>query len=348
MNVENEKNANTILRCDFWEHPEWAYGDSTHLGVFNMINSLLDNSIHEHMLGKVSNISIMKHLDDSYSVSDDGQSMPLSDAKDVFLKIDSEMAKKKTAALADAVPYPVYTHGKGLFMLNTFSESVVAIVHNDTGNHYVRFTDGSFDFESPLDSEENMHGTFIRFWPNHVFTDTNVPVKELVELAKDLCAVFPRLTVSVGEETTPNQYVDTIIRYPNGVEDYLMEALGTTLHGPIHRKTWNGQVRDGAIDELYDLSVEIVLCETTEPKTICFHNHKPIPGGYWERHSGNIVAEARLYTNKKFAVAINTVSSKASYTTGDKRAVGNTGIVKAVRELLLEAIAEMSLQEGTQ
>jgi len=339
MSNMKENDDMTILKCNFWEHPEWVYGSNDKNGVYNMIKSAICNSLHEHLLDHAHKIEIVKHWDGSFSVIDNGQGLQYADAKKVFLQLDVETGKKE--ALAKVIPYPIYTQGMGLYMLNNFSDWLIVSAHHHTGSYDIQFEDGLLDHESPLYPATKKHGTAIRFKPHDdIFTDTNVSVKELNELAKDLCAVFPRLSVSVSEETTPNQYVATIIRFPNGVRDFLLEALGTTPHGPIQRKTWNGQVRDGGIDDLYDLAIEIVLCESTEPKMFCFHNHKPIPEGYWDRHSGDI-AEARLYSNKKLAVVINTVSSKASYTTGDKLAVWNVGIVKAVRELLFEAIAEM-------
>lgn len=178
--------------------PQMYIGSTDGRGLYNILHSVVDNSIEEVMNGFCSEVTITLHDKTTVTVEDNGRGIPVcktSDASPSFLEqvmtsYDRDRSKRAFHICAGM-------HGLGLYGVNPLCSSLVADVHRD-GTHYrMRFSCGV-----PLDGLEtlgpsNRQGTAVTFTPDpDIFRSQACYLPELLcDYLNELACLNPEVTL---------------------------------------------------------------------------------------------------------------------------------------------------------
>ena len=236
------------------KRPAMYIGDTSARGLHHLVYETVDNSIDEALAGHCSKISVVIHIDNSISVSDDGRGIPVDKFKN---SKDPKLRKKSTLEVVmtilhaggkfdhDAYKVSGGLHGVGVSCVNALSEWCEVEVKRDGYTHFMSFKRGKPD--GPLEKRGRVKstGTRVTFLPDaEIFEETVYNAETLLNRLRELAFLNKGIKISFEDERTDDEAV--VMQYKGGLVEYV-QYLNRNREA-LHRKTIYFEGKKGDVE----------------------------------------------------------------------------------------------------
>ena len=196
----------------------------------HLVQEVVDNSVDEAMAGHADSIEVILFQDGAVQVSDNGRGMPVDlhpeqGIPGVEVILTQLHAGGKFSN--NSYQFSGGLHGVGVSVVNALSAQLEVEVKRNGKIYRMAFADG--DKQSELAESgtvgKNNTGTTVKFWPNGKYFDSNrISVSKLKHNLRAKAVLCPGLKITLTVEATQEE---TVWCYQNGLQDYLLDRIGT-------------------------------------------------------------------------------------------------------------------------
>lgn len=347
--------------------PSVIFGSDGLDGCQHAVFEILSNAIDEARAGYGSLITIIRYLDGSIQVDDQGRGCPV-DWNETEQRYNWELvfcelyAGGKYGRDGD-YKYALGLNGLGSCATQYASEFMDVVVVRDGKRYTLHFEKGENVgglHEEP--APRNAHtGTSIRWKPDReVFMDTDIPAEYFGDTVKRQAVVNAGITFLFRNETEPGSFEEVQFLYEHGLIDYVTELAGEgALTAPVFFQSPERSGRDRADMDDYKVKLSVAFCFSNRVQVIeHYHNSSWLEyGGSPDRavRSGFVSAlDAYLKAQGKYnkgeskiafqdiqdslVLVTNDFSTETSYENQTKKAINNKFVQEAMTDFLKERL----------
>lgn len=347
--------------------PSVIFGSDGLDGCQHAVFEILSNAIDEARAGYGSLITIIRYLDGSIQVDDQGRGCPV-DWNETEQRYNWELvfcelyAGGKYGRDGD-YKYALGLNGLGSCATQYASEFMDVVVVRDGKRYTLHFEKGENVgglHEEP--APRNAHtGTSIRWKPDReVFMDTDIPAEYFADTVKRQAVVNAGITFLFRNETEPGSFEEVQFLYEHGLIDYVTELAGEgALTAPVFFQSPERSGRDRADMDVYKVKLSVAFCFSNRVQVIeHYHNSSWLEyGGSPDRavRSGFVSAlDAYLKAQGKYnkgeskiafqdiqdslVLVTNDFSTETSYENQTKKAINNKFVQEAMTDFLKERL----------
>lgn len=347
--------------------PSVIFGSDGLDGCQHAVFEILSNAIDEARAGYGSLITIIRYLDGSIQVDDQGRGCPV-DWNETEQRYNWELvfcelyAGGKYGRDGD-YKYALGLNGLGSCATQYASEFMDVVVVRDGKRYTLHFEKGENVgglHEEP--APRNAHtGTSIRWKPDReVFMDTDIPAEYFADTVKRQAVVNAGITFLFRNETEPGSFEEVQFLYEHGLIDYVTELAGEgALTAPVFFQSPERSGRDRADMDDYKVKLSVAFCFSNRVQVIeHYHNSSWLEyGGSPDRavRSGFVSAlDAYLKAQGKYnkgeskiafqdiqdslVLVTNDFSTETSYENQTKKAINNKFVQEAMTDFLKERL----------
>lgn len=347
--------------------PSVIFGSDGLDGCQHAVFEILSNAIDEARAGYGSLITIIRYLDGSIQVDDQGRGCPV-DWNETEQRYNWELvfcelyAGGKYGRDGD-YKYALGLNGLGSCATQYASEFMDVVVVRDGKRYTLHFEKGENVgglHEEP--APRNAHtGTSIRWKPDReVFMDTDIPAEYFADTVKRQAVVNAGITFLFRNETEPGSFEEDQFLYEHGLIDYVTELAGEgALTAPVFFQSPERSGRDRADMDDYKVKLSVAFCFSNRVQVIeHYHNSSWLEyGGSPDRavRSGFVSAlDAYLKAQGKYnkgeskiafqdiqdslVLVTNDFSTETSYENQTKKAINNKFVQEAMTDFLKERL----------
>ena len=201
----------------------------------HLAHEVIDNSVDEALAGHCKKIDVILYNDGSLEVIDDGRGMPVDiHPKEKIPGVELILTRLHAGGKfnKDNYQYSGGLHGVGVSVVNALSKNLEVWVRRNGSEMNMSFSGGKKqgDLEDVGSVGKANTGTTIRFWPDPQYFDSpNISASKLRHALKAKAVLCPGLKVTLKIEKTGEKEE---WQYTEGLEEYLIEAIGETKHIP--------------------------------------------------------------------------------------------------------------------
>ena len=201
----------------------------------HLAHEVIDNSVDEALAGHCKKIDVILYNDGSLEVIDDGRGMPVDiHPKEKIPGVELILTRLHAGGKfnKDNYQYSGGLHGVGVSVVNALSKNLEVWVRRNGSEMNMSFSGGKKqgDLEEVGSVGKANTGTTIRFWPDPQYFDSpNISASKLQHALKAKAVLCPGLKVTLKIEKTGEKEE---WQYTEGLEEYLIEAIGETKHIP--------------------------------------------------------------------------------------------------------------------
>ena len=201
----------------------------------HLAHEVIDNSVDEALAGHCKKIDVILYNDGSLEVIDDGRGMPVDiHPKEKIPGVELILTRLHAGGKfnKDNYQYSGGLHGVGVSVVNALSKNLEVWVRRNGSEVNMSFSGGKKqgDLEDVGSVGKANTGTTIRFWPDPQYFDSpNISASKLQHALKAKAVLCPGLKVTLKIEKTGEKEE---WQYTEGLEEYLIEAIGETKHIP--------------------------------------------------------------------------------------------------------------------
>ena len=201
----------------------------------HLAHEVIDNSVDEALAGHCKKIDVILYNDGSLEVIDDGRGMPVDiHPKEKIPGVELILTRLHAGGKfnKDNYQYSGGLHGVGVSVVNALSKNLEVWVRRNGSEMNMSFSGGKKqgDLENVGSVGKANTGTTIRFWPDPQYFDSpNISASKLQHALKAKAVLCPGLKVTLKIEKTGEKEE---WQYTEGLEEYLIEAIGETKHIP--------------------------------------------------------------------------------------------------------------------
>ncbi|MDA0781270.1 MAG: DNA topoisomerase IV subunit B [Rickettsiales bacterium] len=245
--MQQPKNEYTAVDIEVLEglepvrhRPGMYIGGTDEAARHHLVSEVFDNSMDEAVAGFATYIEISMHEDGSITIADNGRGIPVDPHPKYPDKSALEVILTTLHSGGKFSNKVYYTsgglHGVGISVVNALSEKLEVEVKRDEKIYRQTYSKG--DATSKLEvvgqCKPKEHGTKITFYPDDSIFDKGTKFRpyRLYNQAKSKAYLFKGVEIrwncaeSLIDENAKNKApVSEIIRFPNGIADYLVSSI---------------------------------------------------------------------------------------------------------------------------
>ncbi len=352
------------------KRPSVVFGSDGLDGCEQSAFEIISNSVDEAREGYGDTITVTVFADHSLEVDDHGRGVPLGfnegEGRYNWELVYCELyagGKYDNNSAGAAYEYSLGMNGLGACATQYSSEYMDVYSYDGTNLSEIHFRKGEAVSElsvRPLERRERRTGTVTRWRPDlEVFTDIAIP-REYFEIMLEKQAVMNAgLKFILRYENEDGSVDEKEILYPEGIADYIGNAVGDTALTETVRWTLETQGRDREDKPEYKLRVDFAFCiSRTVHMLEYFHNSSWLEhGGVPEkavRSAFTFAVDKRLRALGKYnkgeskiifqdiedclCYVSNGFSTVASFSDQTKKALNNSFIAEAMTAFLKEKL----------
>lgn len=194
----------------------------------HLAQEVIDNSVDEAIAGFANEITVIHYKDGSMSIEDNGRGMPVDIHPEEGVSGVEVILTKLHAGgkfSDNAYSFAGGLHGVGISVVNALSSRVEIAIKRDGKLHKIAFENGNLT--DPLETVGKVGkkntGTFLRFWPNAKYFDSDkFSLSKLIHLLRAKAVLSSGLQVTFIDEVKGDTKVWC---YEDGLRDYLIQSL---------------------------------------------------------------------------------------------------------------------------
>ncbi|MFW6415259.1 MAG: DNA topoisomerase (ATP-hydrolyzing) subunit B [Thermodesulfobacteriota bacterium] len=230
------------------KRPAMYIGSTDSHGVHHLIYEVVDNSIDEAMGGFCDRITVMVHLDNSVTVSDNGRGIPVDiHPKENRPAVEVVMSVLHAGGKFDKQSYKVSggLHGVGLSVVNALSEHLEITIRKNNRKYFQTYEKGAIVSELMDYGDTEKTGTTITFRPDEsIFEDIVLNYQTLSKRFEELAYLNKGLEIYLYDERT---HQEDVFKFDGGLKSFVehMNSSENTVHDII---SGSGEMEDVIIE----------------------------------------------------------------------------------------------------
>lgn len=260
------------------KRPAVIFGSDGIEGCKHSFFEILSNSIDEAREGYGTEITVIRHLDDSITVKDQGRGIPL-DYNQKEERYNWELVYcelyaggKYKNVTGESYEYSLGLNGLGACATQYSSEYMDVTVLRDGYQFDLHFEKGNNIggiIKEKTNSKET--GSIQKWKPDmEVFTDIHIPLEFFQETLKRQAIVNKGLKFILIDEDSE---VTFEFIYENGLIDYIEEITGDTSLSKLQFFTEEGKGRDREDKQEYKVKAELAFCFNNEVNLLEYYHN---------------------------------------------------------------------------
>jgi len=230
------------------KRPAMYIGSTDAHGVHHLIYEVVDNSIDEAMGGFCDRITIMVHLDNSVTVSDNGRGIPVDiHPKENRPAVEVVMSVLHAGGKFDKQSYKVSggLHGVGLSVVNALSEHLEITIRKNNNKYFQTYEKGKIASDLMDYGTTEKTGTTITFRPDEsIFEDIVLNYQTLSKRFEELAYLNKGLEIYLYDERT---HQEDVFKFDGGLKSFVehINSSEQTVHDII---SGSGEMEDVIIE----------------------------------------------------------------------------------------------------
>jgi topoisomerase-4 subunit B len=219
--------------------PGMYIGGTDESAMHHLVSEVFDNSMDEAVAGFATYIEVIMHENGSITIADNGRGIPVDAHPKYPDKSALEVILTKLHSGGKFSNKVYYTsgglHGVGISVVNALSEKLEVEVKRDGKVYLQTYSKGYPTSELKITGEckAKEHGTKVTFFPDKSIFDEGVKFRphRLYNQAKSKAYLFKGVEIrwkcdeALIEQTKSKAPTEDIIRFPNGIVDYLVASI---------------------------------------------------------------------------------------------------------------------------
>ena len=202
-------------------------------GLHHMVFEVVDNSVDEALAGHCDRISIVVHIDDSITVTDNGRGIPVGIREgDERTAAEIVMTELHAGGKFNQDSYKVSggLHGVGVSVVNALSEELELEIYREGKTHVQRFVRGFPQGPLEITGTTQRTGTRIWFRPDReMFGITAFSFDLLSQRLREMAYLNRGLAIEITDERDDRQHV---FQYDGGIASFVSHLAGPK--SPLH------------------------------------------------------------------------------------------------------------------
>ena len=228
--------------------PAMYIGSTDFRGLHHLVYEVVDNSIDEAMAGYCSRITVIMHLDNSVTVSDNGRGIPVDmHPKEGRPALEVVMTKLHAGGKFDNDAYTVSggLHGVGVSCVNALSDHLEVTVRRDGKRYRQSYSRGVPQEDLQTIGDSDTHGTTVRFHPDEdIFETSEFSYEILSKRFEELAYLNPGLEIELRDESSNESH---LFRFDGGIKQFVKNL--NSGEGGIHSIVFGAGLIEGVTTE---------------------------------------------------------------------------------------------------
>ncbi len=226
MSINKEYNAENIKILEGLEavrkRPGMYIGSTSTRGLHHLVYEIVDNSVDEALAGRCSEITVIIHSDNSITVMDNGNGIPVGMHEKGIPAVQVVFTILHAGGKFDSESYKVSggLHGVGASVVNALSEWLEVTVYQAGKIHKQRYERGEVMTPLEVIGNTRKHGTTISFKPDaEIFDDLIYDFSTLKERFQEMAFLTKGLQITIKDEREEKQ--EEVFKYDGGISEFV-------------------------------------------------------------------------------------------------------------------------------
>ncbi|HLD73021.1 MAG TPA: DNA topoisomerase (ATP-hydrolyzing) subunit B [Candidatus Nanoarchaeia archaeon] len=230
--------------------PAMYIGSTGINGLHHLVYEIVDNSIDEALAGFCNKITVIIHVDNTISVTDNGRGIPVEMHPQLKIPaVQVALTKLHAGGKFDKSSYKVSggLHGVGLSVVNALSIELEIIVKREGKIHLQHYSKGNPIDELQVIGDTNERGTRVKFKPDaEIFTETVYHYEVLAKRLRELAFLNKGIEISLIDEREENK--QELFKYEGGIREFV--SFVDKNKNPLHEVIYFEKEKNEVIVEI--------------------------------------------------------------------------------------------------